>query len=144
MAPPSVTLCLCLVLGACSVDSVTPLAQRYDALVNAGTAPTAPAFDALLDSLEAVGPNQQGAQKAQRLARAIRASRQTVRTPLARVPKAESLMPVALKAQLGRCAALAAAVGLDGGLTAQAVESLEACRHQADRLDAQMAHEHEP
>lgn len=112
------------------------LAHR--ALLDAAARPEDPRFEAVLSDLASVPLSSRHAAEAEQLRQSILAARVKVRTPLALVGGGRR--PPDLEAQLAACGRLAALAGADGGVDRRALEALEACRKQAERLELRYAH----
>lgn len=137
-------VCCALLMAACPERDrrYEEAKARYDHYVMSGVTPQDPRFAELLKTLEGLGADAAGSADAASLAQRIRKARSVVRAPLAVVPrKVDHARLPEVQAQLERCAALAAAIGRDGGVTAEGLKALDECRAQAERLDSH-AHSH--
>lgn len=146
MRPLLLVLLAVAALSGCKRDEsaarVAKLKAEYAALVDARTAPGAPAFDALAKKLEAIPEDAKAHGEAQRLLQAIRqAQRRAPARPLAREGGEES----ASAREESRCAALARAMGV---ATAEQREGLERelaeCRKRVERLKIEENRESHP
>ena len=135
-------LTLVLFLSSCRDEAAEAFARadlKYRALVTEAARPDDPRFDAVLADLAKVTPGSKHYAAAQKLVAGLNAGRTSkVRTPLALAGNGRR--PPQLEAQLAACARLAEIAGADGGVDRRALEALEACRLQAEKMELAIAH----
>ncbi len=115
---------------------------QHKALIDQGTPPQDPRFDAVIADLQKVTPKSRHYEAAQKLLKSVEAGRSArVRTPLAL--GGNGRRPLQLEAQLAACARLAQIAGADGGVDQRAMVALEKCRREAEELELRYSHPEE-